>query len=124
MNTTGSGHSNRQFTSLEGRVERVTFHSTESGFAVLRIKVKGKRDLQTVVGSIPSVHEGEWIKARGTWSLNPKHGHQFRAEEIQTSNPQYTCRYRKVSWVRFDQGNRTPFLLLDWLNLLAWRFLK
>ena len=36
---------------ISGSVERVTFHSEESGFCVLRIKVKGKRELVTVIGS-------------------------------------------------------------------------
>ena len=36
---------------LQGSVERVTFHSPESGFCVLRVKVRGQRDLVTVVGA-------------------------------------------------------------------------
>ncbi len=35
---------------LQGSVERVTFNSPESGFCVLRIKVRGQRDLVTVIG--------------------------------------------------------------------------
>ena len=29
---------------LHGAVERVTFHSEESGYSVLRVKAKGQRD--------------------------------------------------------------------------------
>jgi exodeoxyribonuclease V alpha subunit len=36
---------------LSGSVERVTFHSEESGFCVLRVKVKGHRELVIVIGS-------------------------------------------------------------------------
>jgi exodeoxyribonuclease V alpha subunit len=36
---------------LAGLVERVTFHSPDSGFCVLRVKVRGHRDLVTVIGS-------------------------------------------------------------------------
>ncbi|NTU92364.1 MAG: hypothetical protein HGA60_10700, partial [Chlorobiaceae bacterium] len=35
---------------VAGSVERVTYHSEETGFSVLRLKVRGKRDLVTVVG--------------------------------------------------------------------------
>jgi exodeoxyribonuclease V alpha subunit len=35
---------------LSGTVERVTFHSEETGFAVLRVAVKGRRELVTIVG--------------------------------------------------------------------------
>jgi hypothetical protein len=36
---------------LAGAIERVTFHSEQSGFCVLRVKVRGKRDLMTLIGS-------------------------------------------------------------------------
>jgi len=39
---------------IAGLVERVTFFNEESGFAVLRVKVRGQRDLVTVLGSLPS----------------------------------------------------------------------
>jgi|GEM_PF-5023653 len=34
---------------LSGSVERVTFHSEELGFCVLRAKVRGQHDLVTVI---------------------------------------------------------------------------
>ncbi len=40
---------------VSGLVERVTFHSDESGFCVLRVKVRGHRDQTTVVGTLPQV---------------------------------------------------------------------
>ena len=40
---------------LAGSVERVTFHSEETGFCVLRVKVRGPRDLVTVVGTAPAI---------------------------------------------------------------------
>ena len=36
---------------IAGLVERVTFFNEESGFAVLRVKVRGQRELVTVLGS-------------------------------------------------------------------------
>ena len=44
-------------------MERVTFFNEESGFAVLRVKVRGQRDLVTVPGSLPAVSAGEWLTA-------------------------------------------------------------
>jgi hypothetical protein len=40
--------------SLSGLIERVTFHNEDTGFAVLKVKAKGHRDLVTVVGSLAS----------------------------------------------------------------------
>lgn len=71
--------------SLAGLVERVTFFNEESGFAVLKVRVKGHRDEITVVGSLPSVNPGEWLHAQGHWVQERDFGRQFRAE-ILTSN--------------------------------------
>ena len=69
--------------SLTGSVERVTFHSDESGFCVLRVKVRGHRDLVTVTGTLPEIRAGEWLTAEGGWTVDPKHGQQFKAETLQ-----------------------------------------
>jgi exodeoxyribonuclease V alpha subunit len=44
--------------SLRGLIERVSYHNPENGFAVLRVQVKGRQDLVTVVGSITLVTAG------------------------------------------------------------------
>jgi len=72
---------------LNGLIERVTFHSPESGFAVLRVKVRGERELLTVVGTAPSVTAGEWIDAYGRWVVNSEHGQQFSAKSLRTTAP-------------------------------------
>ena len=50
---------------LVGSVERVTFHNEENGFAVLKVKARGKRDLVTVVGHAASISAGEFLSTRG-----------------------------------------------------------
>ena len=72
---------------IEGLVERVTFFNEENGFAVLRVKVRGQRDLVTVLGSLPAVNGGEWIMAEGQWTRDSQHGVQFRAETLRSSAP-------------------------------------
>ena len=72
---------------LSGLVERVTFHSSETGFCVLRVKVRGHRDLVTVLGSAADIHSGEYVQASGRWERHRDHGMQFRALFLQvTSN--------------------------------------
>src|SRR6201997_1554078 len=72
---------------LSGLIERVTFHSEETGFAVLRIKVKGRRELVTVVGALASVNAGEWITTQGNWVQDKEHGLQFKATFLKCSPP-------------------------------------
>ena len=38
---------------LHGTIERVTFHSEESGFCVLRVRVRGRSELVAVIGKAP-----------------------------------------------------------------------
>ena len=72
---------------LEGLVERVTFFNEQNGFAILRVTVRGQRDLVTVLGSLPAVNGGEWLVADGNWVRDPQHGLQFRAASLTTSEP-------------------------------------
>jgi exodeoxyribonuclease V alpha subunit len=72
---------------LSGSIERVTFHSEESGFCVLRVKVSGRKDLVTVVGSVASVSAGEYIECMGYWVRDRNHGLQFKAGELNVIPP-------------------------------------
>jgi exodeoxyribonuclease V alpha subunit len=63
---------------FSGLVERVTFHSEETGFAVLRVKANGHRDLVTVAGALASVNAGEWVTAQGNWVQDREYGLQFK----------------------------------------------
>ena len=72
---------------LSGLVERVTFHSSETGFCVLRVKVRGHRDLVTVLGSAADIHSGEYVQASGHWERHREHGMQFRALFLQVTAP-------------------------------------
>ncbi|MEI8374914.1 MAG: ATP-dependent RecD-like DNA helicase [Planctomycetota bacterium] len=72
---------------LTGLIERVTYHNPENGFAVLRVVVKGRQDLVTVVGSATSVSAGEHLEATGKWVVDREHGQQFKADELKTTHP-------------------------------------
>ena len=63
---------------LQGIVERVTFHSEESGYTVLRFNVPGERELVTVIGSFPEIHAGQTLRLTGYYREHPKYGRQFQ----------------------------------------------
>lgn len=73
--------------SISGSIERVTFHSEETGFCVLRTKIKGKHELITVIGSAACVNAGEFVECRGLWINNKDYGIQFKAEHLQVVPP-------------------------------------
>jgi exodeoxyribonuclease V alpha subunit len=72
---------------LVGSVERVTFHNEESGFAVLKVKARGRRDLVAVVGHAAFISAGEFIHAVGVWFTDRTHGLQFKADALKTTPP-------------------------------------
>ena len=45
---------------LAGLVDRVTFHNSDNGFCVLRVKARGQRDLITLVGHAAMISAGEF----------------------------------------------------------------
>ena len=58
---------------ISGSVERVTFHSEDSGYCVIRVKARGIRDLVTIVGYSGSISAGEWVTATGGWVNDVKY---------------------------------------------------
>ena len=72
---------------LVGGVERVTFHNADTGFAVLKVKARGRRDLVPVVGHAASISAGEYIHAVGVWLTDRTHGLQFKADLLKTTPP-------------------------------------
>lgn len=72
---------------LLGSVERVTFHSENTGFFVARVKVKGYLDLVTVTGKIPVIRTGEHIECQGVWFNDVNYGVQFKTYLVKTIIP-------------------------------------
>lgn len=72
---------------VKGTIERVTFHSEESGFCVLKVQTKKQPDLITVIGSTMTVQAGEFVECKGIWINNKKYGLQFKTDSIKVILP-------------------------------------
>jgi exodeoxyribonuclease V alpha subunit len=83
---------------ISGSVERITFYNEENGYTVLRLKpdsrgmlrfkyAAGREALITVVGNLPELNLGEWLKLTGKWVNHPRHGRQFQAEFCEQAQP-------------------------------------
>ncbi|PIE82015.1 MAG: ATP-dependent RecD-like DNA helicase [Chloroflexi bacterium] len=86
---------------ISGSVERITYYNAENGYSVIRLKpdsrgmlpfkyATGFDSLITVVGNLPEVQPGEWLKLTGKWVSHSKHGRQFQAEFCEQSLPATT----------------------------------
>lgn len=63
---------------LTGVVERLTYHSQESGYTVARLKTDQERDLITIVGSFANIQAGQTLQLTGLWREHPQYGAQFQ----------------------------------------------
>jgi exodeoxyribonuclease V alpha subunit len=72
---------------ITGLVERVTYHNAENGFCVLRVNVKGHKDLVTIIGNLHMISAGEFVQASGSWTHDRQHGNQFKAQFLKSTPP-------------------------------------
>ncbi len=72
---------------LRGIVQRITFHSEENGYSVIKCKAKGYRQQVAVVGTIPNVHIGSVLILSGEWKVDRKYGRQFVASSYEEELP-------------------------------------
>jgi exodeoxyribonuclease V alpha subunit len=72
---------------LEGVLERITFHSEQDGYTVARVQPRGKSHLVTIVGKLLGVQVGESLELDGRWVDHPEHGRQFEVERYRTVLP-------------------------------------
>ncbi len=72
---------------IRGQVERVTYFNEENNYTIAKVRMQGRNDLVTVVGTIFSVTPGEVLKLKGQWSRHPKYGEQFKVESYESIMP-------------------------------------
>jgi exodeoxyribonuclease V alpha subunit len=72
---------------LTGQIERITYTNGESGYTIAKVRVRGHRDLVTVVGNFMAPQPGEILTMTGVWSLHPRFGEQFKVDQYYTKMP-------------------------------------
>jgi exodeoxyribonuclease V alpha subunit len=74
-------------THLEGIVERVVFHTEDTGFCILKVLPQGKNEAVSLVGKAPRVVAGERFEAAGHWESTRDYGNQFKADTLKLTRP-------------------------------------
>ncbi|HOJ43081.1 MAG TPA: ATP-dependent RecD-like DNA helicase, partial [Syntrophorhabdaceae bacterium] len=72
---------------IQGQIERITFTNEENGYTIAKIRIKGKKDLITIVGTMFSVSPGEILRIKGFWDNHPKYGEQLKVTNYETLLP-------------------------------------
>jgi exodeoxyribonuclease V alpha subunit len=72
---------------LQGVVERLTYHSEETGYTVARLKAPRTSELVTIVGSFANIQAGQTLHLEGIWRDHPKYGQQFQVVKYRETKP-------------------------------------
>ncbi|HBB33624.1 MAG TPA: ATP-dependent RecD-like DNA helicase [Cyanobacteria bacterium UBA9273] len=72
---------------ITGVVERLTYHSEESGYTVARLKRENSSDLTTVVGNFANIQAGQTLQLTGFWRDHPQYGAQFQVTQYKETKP-------------------------------------
>ncbi|MEP1079494.1 ATP-dependent RecD-like DNA helicase [Leptolyngbya sp. PL-A3] len=82
-----SANSSPPIEPLQGVVERITYHSEESGYTVARLKAPRTSELITIIGSFANVQAGQTLQLEGIWREHPKYGTQFQVTHYRETKP-------------------------------------
>ena len=72
---------------LEGVVERITFHNEETGYTVAKLARDDTNHEVAVVGNMLGVSVGEHVRLEGEWAVHGQYGRQFKVERYTTVLP-------------------------------------
>jgi len=72
---------------LEGRIQRITFHNPETHYMVARLGIEGQGQPVTIVGHLPQPKPGETLRVKGSWKDHPKYGVQFQVTDFELLLP-------------------------------------
>lgn len=72
---------------LQGVVERITYHSEDSGYTIARLKAPRTSELVTIVGNFANLQAGQTLQLSGTWREHPKYGQQFQVTQYRETKP-------------------------------------
>lgn len=72
---------------IEGQIERITFFNEENNYTIAKMRVHGRTDTITVVGTLFSVTPGEVLRLSGYWDKHPRYGEQFKVTAYESVLP-------------------------------------
>jgi len=72
---------------LEGVIERITFHNEENGYTVARLLPPNARDVITILGNFSNPVVGESLLCYGTWTRHPQWGKQMQVARYEVVRP-------------------------------------
>lgn len=69
-------------------VDRIVFENQDSGFFVIKVKERGKKELTTIVGNLLGVDVGQTVICQGAWRHKPQYGWSFEVANFHSKPPE------------------------------------
>lgn len=68
---------------IQGVVERLTYHSPSSGYTVARLLIENNNELITIIGYFANIQPGQRLQLTGFYKDHPNYGIQFQVTQHQ-----------------------------------------
>jgi len=72
---------------IKGLVEKITYKNAENGFYVIKIRVKGSKDLITSTGYLHGINISSVVTLYGEWKNDKNYGRQFSVKKYDETLP-------------------------------------
>jgi len=108
-----------QYEKLSGVIERVTFHSEETGWSIVRVTpMDYSAKIVTVSMHQPQIIPGDSMDFYGSWVVHPKYGRQFKAEKCISRKPASAGALEKYlgSGLIFGVGPKTAYKIVKFFG--------
>lgn len=80
-------HKHQNMITLEGRLERITYHNEENHYTIARLISAESGSRVTVVGYMAGISPGQALEITGTWETHPRFGQQFKVSTFNVTLP-------------------------------------
>ena len=71
---------------FRGYIDKIVFRNEDNGYTVFELEVDG--GIQTCVGTVPYVSQGEYVEVSGEYAEHPLYGPQLRVDTCENISPE------------------------------------
>ncbi len=75
---------------IYGEIEAISYHNTENGWSVLKLRPESEHQAITVTGHFSNLRIGEHLELQGAWTEHRRHGRQFKVATSKFVRPKNT----------------------------------
>jgi len=67
---------------ISGEVLRITYHDPNNAFTVAKLRAGNRNKEVAIIGYLPLIQVGQFVRCTGKWQVDRRHGHQFSVQRF------------------------------------------